>query len=424
MDGCGGPVAAPNGVKPEPEPEPEPGVISSVRKGFGFIATPSRSRDIFFHMSALEDCVPEQLQEGTAVTFVPRCDSDTGASSGAGASTAGSSDAAGTPGVAGAGGGGGRGRGQRPLATRVRLAPVGTRVRMARVEPGLVLGFVSDPASPAAAAAAAGAGATASRPGGGSSSGGGAVGAGGGPKGIIRFLGESGSPEHVFYSAEDVDAAAAAAGTGTGAAGQPAAAEVAAQRPGGSGTGAGAAATPQAALPHRGQLVLFRLCTDLRAAAQAAEQAAAAAARAHQASHAAQHQQQEPPPQARGAASAPAPRRAAYQRAVEVRLAGAAEVAAHPGWRQQAVVLQLLAGAVQSTNNIPFEISDLVVSPTLDQLGFPAVSMCVTTASATCKKGAFCCGMDFAKVELRCHTGPLAPEALGRWLLRRWAAGS
>ncbi|KAG2435385.1 hypothetical protein HXX76_007457 [Chlamydomonas incerta] len=60
---------------------------------------------------------------------------------------------------------------------------------------------------------------------------------------------------------------------------------------------------------------------------------------------------------------------------------------------------------VQSTNNIPFEISDLVVSPTVDQLGFPAVSMCVTAASATCKKGAFCCGMDFAKMEL-----PIANE--------------
>ncbi|PNW86251.1 hypothetical protein CHLRE_02g078804v5 [Chlamydomonas reinhardtii] len=55
---------------------------------------------------------------------------------------------------------------------------------------------------------------------------------------------------------------------------------------------------------------------------------------------------------------------------------------------------------VQSTNNIPFAISDLVISPTVDQLGLPAVSMCVSASSATCRRGAFCCKMDFAKMEL------------------------
>ncbi|KAG2446838.1 hypothetical protein HYH02_008398 [Chlamydomonas schloesseri] len=60
---------------------------------------------------------------------------------------------------------------------------------------------------------------------------------------------------------------------------------------------------------------------------------------------------------------------------------------------------------VQSTNNIPFTISDITIRTAKDQLGYPAVEMCVTAAAATCKKGAFCCGMDFAKMEL-----PIATE--------------
>lgn len=331
MDGRddGSPGAAPLG--PTLEPAPETGVISSVRKAFGFIATPSRSRDIFFHISALEDCTPEQLQEGTAVTFVPRWEPDAGdGSSGGGAG--GSGIGGGLTGAAGGAAGGGGSRAKRPIATRVRLAPVGTRVRMTRLEPGLVLGFVSDPAPPAATA---GAGATAA--GAGSSS---------GPKGILRFLDEAGSPDHVFYSAEDVEGAGAA--LGATAAAVTAAASVAGERPAAGAAVAaqlpgGASAGAEPALPA-GQLVLFRLCTDLRAAAQAAEQAAAAAARAQALQTSQQHQA---PQTAPGRGAAAGPRRAAYQWAVEVRPVGAAEVAAHTLWRQQAAVLQLLAGAVQ-----------------------------------------------------------------------------
>ncbi|KAG2446839.1 hypothetical protein HYH02_008399, partial [Chlamydomonas schloesseri] len=55
---------------------------------------------------------------------------------------------------------------------------------------------------------------------------------------------------------------------------------------------------------------------------------------------------------------------------------------------------------VQSTNNIPFTISDIIETDTVDQLGFPAKQFCVKASAATCKQGTFCCGMDFAKMEL------------------------
>ncbi|KAG2446837.1 hypothetical protein HYH02_008397 [Chlamydomonas schloesseri] len=334
----GGSSPAAAAPRAQPEPPPEAGVITSVRKAFGFIATPSRSRDVFFHVSALEDCTPEQLQEGTAVTFVPRWEPDAAAAT-AGPSRGGSSCDAATTGTAtaaaaaartaGAGGSASSSRGRRLLATRVRLAPVGTRVRMTRVEPGLVLGFVADPV-PAQPASGSSNGCSSSSSTGGS-----------GPKGIIRFLSEAGTPDHVFYSAEDqLDTCGGPSGPGGGAGGGR----------GGGGAGGGGGGGGTRLLPVKGQLVLFRLCTDLRAAALVAEQAAEAAARAQ----AAQQQQQQGQgqqgqgPAGRGAAV----RRAAYQRAVEVRPVGAAEVDAHPDWRQQAAVLQLLAGAVQAANEL------------------------------------------------------------------------
>jgi CspA family cold shock protein len=38
-------------------------------KGFGFIASGERGKDLFFHVSALRDVTFEELQEGQSVEF-------------------------------------------------------------------------------------------------------------------------------------------------------------------------------------------------------------------------------------------------------------------------------------------------------------------------------------------------------------------
>jgi CspA family cold shock protein len=38
-------------------------------KGFGFIASGERGKDLFFHVSALRDTTFEELQEGQSVEF-------------------------------------------------------------------------------------------------------------------------------------------------------------------------------------------------------------------------------------------------------------------------------------------------------------------------------------------------------------------
>ncbi len=38
-------------------------------KGFGFIETGDGGKDMFFHMSALEDCRYDELREGQRVSF-------------------------------------------------------------------------------------------------------------------------------------------------------------------------------------------------------------------------------------------------------------------------------------------------------------------------------------------------------------------
>ncbi|KAG2483878.1 hypothetical protein HYH03_017272 [Edaphochlamys debaryana] len=233
------------------QPDQEEGIVSSCRKTYGFLSVPGRSRDVFFHMSALEDCIPEQLREGTAVTFRA------------------ATDASG-----------------KTVATGVRLAPVGTRVRLSALEPGPpLLGMVAKPA-PA--------------PPPGSNSGSAA-------KGILRFLDPaSGNPDHLLYEHADVISPPNA----TGAA-----------------PSSGANASPTHASPApliTGQLVWFQILTDTRAAQMAAEASARGA-----------------PPAKRMAYQAAVRVRPLAEAEAELAAAG-------PAVRQQAVVLELLQGVVQA----------------------------------------------------------------------------
>lgn len=52
---------------------------------------------------------------------------------------------------------------------------------------------------------------------------------------------------------------------------------------------------------------------------------------------------------------------------------------------------------VESYRNIPYGLTDLEVSPTVDRLGNPAVQFCFNIESFTCEPS-FCCDMDVAKV--------------------------
>ncbi|EFJ44087.1 hypothetical protein VOLCADRAFT_95711 [Volvox carteri f. nagariensis] len=83
----------------------EHGIVAKLRRSFGFIACPHRVHDVFFHESSLEDCSLEQFSEGTAVTFILE-----------------------------------HVNGGKPVATRVRLAPIGTRTQLTQLEPGTYFG--------------------------------------------------------------------------------------------------------------------------------------------------------------------------------------------------------------------------------------------------------------------------------------------
>ncbi|GIL53081.1 hypothetical protein Vafri_8770 [Volvox africanus] len=277
----------------------EHGVIAKLRHTFGFISCPHRVTDVFFHDTALEACKMEQLANGTAVSFVVELND-----------------------------------GGKPVAKCVRLAPVGTRVCLTNLEPGICFGQVSDPAH-------------------------------GDAKGVIRFLNLAGMPEHLLYDSSDVQRSAASieplqtsytadrhqshsvlrsalhegASTppATAAAPPPEQAPQVAQPPDPSRPGVPAPPphsghnieqTPQctSSCLERGQLVFFRICTDTRAAQMAQEAAA------------------------RGAVPV---RRVAYQWAVELRPVGPSELAASPHLQRQAVLLELLEEAVKARSTTP-----------------------------------------------------------------------
>ncbi|KAG2427120.1 hypothetical protein HXX76_012631 [Chlamydomonas incerta] len=70
---------------------------------------------------------------------------------------------------------------------------------------------------------------------------------------------------------------------------------------------------------------------------------------------------------------------------------------------------------VASTNDVPYSVGPLYVRQSLDQYGSTVVAMCTRVSSRqTCRKGAFCCEMDFAKIEV-----PINPACRGE--LRRIA---
>ncbi len=331
------------------------------KRTFGFIATTSRASDVFFHMSALEDCTPEQLQEGTAVTFVLAPAPDLPAASPAQGSTpeTEASDPDTTKGTAstdarsqGSGEGHGQGTGSHRqgqeqgqghgptgrrhqyVAQQVRLAPVGTRVRFHREEPGEHVGMVVQ--VPGAGSAGCGGG------GSGAGAGDAAGGAAGRSRcmGVLRFVDEQGMPEHLFFDPGDV--------VGPGAVG------VSAQ---GQGQGQGQESAGSDNVPgetlRRGQLVLFKIQTDLRAQQLVMQQ-----------QRMQEQKQQSGPVQgtaAHGAAGAASsrsgPRRAAFQCAVALRPVGRGGGQGGGGGgglealtgaqRQAAVLLELLDSTLQ-----------------------------------------------------------------------------
>ncbi|KXZ53561.1 hypothetical protein GPECTOR_6g477 [Gonium pectorale] len=232
------------------DPATEQGIIAKLHKSFGFIACPHRPVDIFFHVSSLEDCTAEQLEAGTAVSFVAERPADGG----------------------------------KEVARRVRLAPVGTRVRMTQLEPGLRIGMVTDPAAGAA-------------------------------RGVIRFLDESGAPSHLLYDGASVMVPPSGAPHELSHTDAP-------PPPPSQQQGAAPPLPPTAPL-LRGQLVLFRIATDMRAAQRARGVVA------------------------RGGA---APKRTAYQSAAEVRPVAAAALAEQPAALQrQATLLEVLDCAMQAS---------------------------------------------------------------------------
>ncbi|GLC33670.1 Cold shock domain-containing protein E1 [Pleodorina starrii] len=260
------------------------GVVAMMRRNFGFIACPHRVGDVFFHQTSLEDCSMEQLTEGTAVTFVLEPTD-----------------------------------GDKPVAKRVRLAPVGSRVRLTQLEPGMYLGQVSDPAS-------------------------------GDSRGVIRFINPDGAPEHLLYDTADMqqqpttlhDAPPHGSPTPPSVASSsqphhppPVAPAVAAATNGAAPSvhqqhPAQPEPRPAAQLPQprhppalvKGQYVFFRIETDTRAAQLAREAAA------------------------RGG---PPARPIAYQRAVELRAVAAGELSSRPQLQRQADLLELLEAAVQAS---------------------------------------------------------------------------
>lgn len=332
------------------------------KRNFGFIATTSRASDVFFHVSALEDCTPEQLQEGTAVTFVLAPAPDLAATMPMQECTRGTEalepdtvKGTASPDVHRQSGGGeqgpgtcslgqeqGQGQGHQPtgrrhqyVAQQVRLAPVGTRVRFHREEPGEHVGMVVQ----VPGGGGAGCGGGGSGPGAGDA-GSGAAGGGRG-MGVLRFVDERGMPEHLFFDLGDVVG--------------PGEARVTAQGQGQGQQSAGATL-------RRGQLVLFKIQTDLRSQQLVMQQ--------HQQRVQQQQQQQAGSVQgttAHGAAAAASsragPRRAAYQCAVALRPVGRGGGQGEGGGlealtgvqRQAAVLLELLDSTLQAAQEVRAE---------------------------------------------------------------------
>ncbi|PNH03369.1 hypothetical protein TSOC_010595, partial [Tetrabaena socialis] len=63
---------------------------------------------------------------------------------------------------------------------------------------------------------------------------------------------------------------------------------------------------------------------------------------------------------------------------------------------------------VNSNIQVPYVISNLTLTNTLDQRGAAAVAMCIRVSQQRCRASSFCCGMEFAKVEV-----PVAPACTG-----------
>ncbi|GFR45719.1 hypothetical protein Agub_g7134, partial [Astrephomene gubernaculifera] len=55
---------------------------------------------------------------------------------------------------------------------------------------------------------------------------------------------------------------------------------------------------------------------------------------------------------------------------------------------------------VISNANVPYAPSALFLTDTVDQQNYPAVAMCTTISAQKCRKAAFCCSMDLAKMEV------------------------
>ncbi|PNW76894.1 hypothetical protein CHLRE_11g480400v5 [Chlamydomonas reinhardtii] len=82
---------------------------------------------------------------------------------------------------------------------------------------------------------------------------------------------------------------------------------------------------------------------------------------------------------------------------------------------------------VASTNDVPYSVGPLYVRQSLDQFGAPAVAMCTRVSGRqACRQAAFCCDMDFAKIEVPIN--PACRNELRRIAVNRrlkdWSWGS
>ncbi|GFR48986.1 hypothetical protein Agub_g11005 [Astrephomene gubernaculifera] len=280
----------------------EHGIVALLKRNFGFIACPNRVRDVFFHLAALEDCVPEQLEVGTTVTFTAERDSS-----------------------------------GRQIATHVRLAPVGSRVRLVQTSQDTYIGQVADLATSTS-------------------------------KGVILFLNSREAPERILYDASDVLAARPTSSQQPPDAtpSQPALASQLHADP----LDAIFSQAPQPPLA-RGQLVLFRISTDMRAALLTQQATAAAASAAAIPDTAATAAGMGSPATAcliSGGLSVSSGKeqctparpsvntrqRLAYERAVEVRpVSSVSELRlSYPHLQHQAVLLELLGEAMRAAREV------------------------------------------------------------------------
>ncbi|KAG2433599.1 hypothetical protein HYH02_012530 [Chlamydomonas schloesseri] len=100
---------------------------------------------------------------------------------------------------------------------------------------------------------------------------------------------------------------------------------------------------------------------------------------------------------------------------------------AMPGFPSDTPELVRTHECVASTNDVPYSMGQLYVRQALDQYGAPAVAMCTRVSSRqACRKGAFCCDMDFAKIEVPIN--PACRDELRRIAINRrlddWSWGS